>query len=80
MKTKISKWGNSLALRIPSRLAASHHLAEGSDIEIVEDADGLKLCPIPAKTFSLDELLAGITEETIHGEFDTGLIEGKEHW
>ena len=80
MRTKVARWGNSLALRIPSRLASGHNLIEGSDIEIVEDAGELKLRPIQSKNLSLNDLLAGITQENLHGEFDIGLIEGKESW
>ena len=80
MKTKVARWGNSLALRIPSRLASSHHLIEGSDIEIIEDEGELKLRPIQSKNIELNDLLAGITDENLPREFDTGLIEGKESW
>lgn len=34
MKTKIRKWGNSLALRIPKAFAAETRLKPGSDIEL----------------------------------------------
>ena len=80
MKTKVARWGNSLALRIPSRLASSHHLIEGSDVEIVEDAGELRQRPIQSKNLRLGDLLSEITEENLHGEFDVGLIEGKESW
>jgi antitoxin MazE len=80
MKTKVARWGNSLALRIPSRLASSHHLSEGSDVEIVEDAGELKLRPIKPNRLILEDLLSGITEENLHAEFSTGHAEGKESW
>ena len=80
MKTKVARWGNSLALRIPSRLASSHRLAEGSDIEIIEDAGELKLRPIKTKKPTLESLLALVKDENLHGEFETGLVEGKESW
>ena len=80
MKTKVARWGNSLALRIPSRLAMSHQLSEGSDIEIIEDEGDLKLRPIRSKDLKLEDLLAAITEGNFHGEFETGTVEGKESW
>ena len=80
MKTKVARWGNSLALRIPSRLASSHHLSEGSDIEIIEDAGELILRPVQSKNHRLEDLLSAITENNLHAEFDAGQIEGKESW
>ena len=80
MKTKIAPWGNCLALRIPSRLAMSHQLNEGSEIEIIEDDGELRLRPLISENLKLDDLLAGITEDNRHGEIETGTIEGKESW
>jgi len=34
MKTTVSKWGNSMALRIPKSLLEASKLAEGSEVEI----------------------------------------------
>ena len=39
MEVKICRWGNSLAVRIPSGMARAVKLKEGSDLEIAE-ADG----------------------------------------
>jgi len=80
MKTKVARWGNSLALRIPSRLASSYRLAEGSHIEIIEDEGELKLRPIESKKPTLESLLARVKDENLHGEFETGLVEGTESW
>lgn len=80
MKTKIARWGNSLALRIPSRLAQSHHLQEGTDVEILEEAGELKVRPIQPDKLDLGQLLAGITRKNLHGEEDSGNPAGKELW
>jgi antitoxin MazE len=80
MKTKVSRWGNSLALRLPQKLAASHNLEEGSAVEIIEDSGELKLRPVKEGKFGLEELLAGITEENRHAEMKTGSAVGKEWW
>ena len=34
MKTRIQKWGNSLALRIPKSFAAETHLEQGTLVEV----------------------------------------------
>jgi antitoxin MazE len=80
MKGKISRWGNSLALRIPRKLASSHHLDEGTSVEIIEDQGELKLRPVPEQIYHLDELLGGITEQNLHEEVQTGSARGKEVW
>jgi antitoxin MazE len=80
MKTKISRWGNSLALRLPRKLAASHNLEEGSAVEIIEDSGELKLRPLKEVKFGLNDLLAGVTDENRHGEVKTGSPVGKESW
>ena len=80
MRTKVVRWGNSLALRIPRKLALSHHLDEGSSVEIIEDQGELKLRPVSEKAYSLDELLDAITGKNLHEEMQTGSARGKEVW
>ena len=79
MKTKVARWGNSLALRIPRKMASSHQLDEGSDIEIIEDQGDIRIRPV-ARKVSLDDLLKGIADENLHGEINTGTVQGKESW
>jgi len=52
MRTRIQKWGNSLALRIP-KLAAEVKLKQGSEVEV---------SPIDGKlvVFPLDEVTRGL--------------------
>ena len=80
MKTKVSRWGNSLALRLPRKLAASHNLEEGSSVEIIEESGGLKVRAVKEMKYSLSELLAGVTDENRHEEVETGSSVGKESW
>ena len=79
MKTHIGKWGNSLALRIPKGLADEAGLKEGGRVEVSLDQGRLVIKPSP-KTYSLEELTAGITEENLHPETTWGEAEGKEVW
>lgn len=80
MKTKVRRWGNSLGLRIPARLASSHRITEGSDIEIIEDGSELRLRPLEPEGYTLSELLKGVTEENLHHEVLTDRPKGKELW
>ncbi len=80
MKTKVQRWGNSLALRIPKNLAQEAGLDSETLVELSLDEGRLVVTPVPVKTFTLEELLAGITDENRHGEVDWGPSVGKEVW
>ncbi len=80
MKTRVQKWGNSLALRIPQSFAAEVRLTEGTAVELSLVEGKLLVQPIAPSPLSLDELLQGVTDENIHGEWDTGSAIGKEVW
>ncbi len=57
MKAQLTKWGNSLGLRVPRDFAARLNLAEGSRVEIELDAKG-RVVVTPAKPrYTLEELL-----------------------
>jgi antitoxin MazE len=79
MHTQIGKWGNSLAVRLPGAYAKDLGLHEGMELEIAVVEDGLLLRP-PKKTYSLEELVAQITEDNRHGETDWGPAVGREAW
>jgi antitoxin MazE len=36
--------------------------------------------PLPPEPLTLDELLRGVTDENLHGEWDTGPAVGREVW
>ena len=80
MQTKIKKWGNSLALRIPKSFALNANLRQDELVDISVDKERIIITPIGEKKYSLDDLLAGVSEDNLHGEFDTGAPVGKEIW
>lgn len=59
MDIKLKKWGNSLGLRIPYRLAESFGWNENVTVEMLE-VDGGVVIRRKAIATSLDELLASI--------------------
>ena len=77
MRTRVAKWGNSLAVRIPRAFVARAGLNEGSAIEIAEK-DGALVLRKPR--YRLDDLLAGVTDSNRHGESDWGEPRGDEVW
>lgn len=75
----IAKWGNSLAFRIPSELARSLQLQEGTAVEVRAEKESLVLTPVK-KRYELSELLEGVTKDNIHSEVDWGDGVGEEVW
>lgn len=78
MRTKIKKWGNSLAIRIPKSFADEISLEEETGVNIsIEDT---KIVIEPVEEYKLEELLSRVNEENIHNEYFTDEPEGKEIW
>jgi len=80
MQTKIKKWGNSLALRIPKLLASDANLKINKTVDISIDEGNIIITPISEKEYSLEKLLKGISKNNLHGEIGTGASVGKEIW
>ena len=80
MLTKVQKWGNSLALRIPKAFAQDAQLENDSVVEIRLVEGQIIVTPVRAPGWTLDELLAGINKKNIHREIDTGSVVGNEAW
>jgi len=80
MQTKIKKWGNSLALRIPKLFAIDANLKLNKLVNLSIDKDSIIITPINEKEYSLEKLLEGVSKNNLHGEFDTGVPVGKEIW
>ena len=80
MKSRIQKWGNSLALRIPKAFADEVGIADNAVVEIVLTDEKQILISLPPPTISLSDLLAGITADNIHAEIATDPAVGAEVW
>ncbi len=80
MNVSVQKWGNSLALRIPSALAKDIHLHRGSLVEVAVLNGQMMLKPTGRKTYSLPQLLKSITKTNRHSEQDWSAPVGKEIW
>jgi antitoxin MazE len=78
--TKIQRWGNSLAVRIPKRYSEEVGLTDGSPVNLTLVKEGLLIAPVTERVYTLDELLAGVTQSNIHAEVDTGPPQGSEAW
>lgn len=63
MKTKVAKWGNSLAVRLPKPLADDLGLIPGREVEVRQDGRRLTLEMTPVRKiphYRLEDLLAQI--------------------
>ena len=80
METRVQKWGNSLALRIPKALADQVGLEEGSAVDLLLEDQRLVIARKTPRRYSLKSLLAKVTDRNRHGEVDTGGPVGAEAW
>jgi antitoxin MazE len=80
MLVQLQKWGNSLAIRIPKTFAKETAIDQGSFLDLSLVDGKLVATPITETEYSLEALLAEVTEENIHTEIDTGEPAGKEIW
>jgi antitoxin MazE len=83
MTTKVQKWGNSLAVRLPKELAKSMDFIPGTTVRFVQKGTHVEIQRVSdakIKKYSLKELVAGITKENKHELYDWGKPMGKEVW
>jgi len=75
----VSKWGNSAAIRLPKHIADQVNIKEGTEVSI-SILEGTIVITPQQKRYTLEELLAGVTRENLHGELETGSCVGNEAW
>ena len=83
MLTKVQKWGNSLALRIPTTFAHDAQLKNDSMVEVSLIDGRIVIKPVAERSerrWTLEHLLAGVTPHNLHIETDTGGAVGHEAW
>jgi antitoxin MazE len=79
VKSRISRWGNSLALRLPKEAIELANLHAGDEVTIVEDAGTLIIDP--RTRVNLEALIAQMSPETFHDDpFAAAPVVGAEIW
>jgi len=80
INTKVSKWGNSLAIRIPKKIAGQFHMTTGAEVTLcLEKKQRIVITPaINIKKYTLGELLKDVSQDNIQEEIDTGSPVGEE--
>jgi antitoxin MazE len=62
MKARVSRWGNSLAVRLPKAAVASLQVREGEPVDLVIEGDTL-LIRAQRPHYSLEQLVAAMRPE-----------------
>ena len=84
MKVQFLKWGNSLALRVPKVFAQEIGASAGKAASM-EVRDGKLVVELAKprrrpRRYTLEQLVAGITQENRHSELEWGPPIGNEAW
>jgi antitoxin MazE len=74
MELQIGKWGNSLALRLPSTVVKKMNLREGAKVELAVQSDGSATLTAP-KVFDLPGYMAEVRAITQNMPMTSSVIE-----
>jgi len=81
VNAQLTRWGNSLAVRIPKILAEEAKLREGDRLVLkVEGKGSVAMKAVKHRPVTLDDLIAQITPDNLHKEQDWGKSVGAEIW
>ena len=77
--TRVTRWGNSLGVRLPQWLAREARVGEGDAVEVSIERQAILIRPARPR-YSLAGLTKRITPANRHGETDWGGPVGGEPW
>jgi antitoxin MazE len=77
MFSHVTKWGNSLGVRIPKSIAKQLEITAGTPVNVVVEDNQII---ISKPKYSLTELLKKINQKNLHAEIATGEVRGREVW
>ena len=80
MNTRVQKWGNSLAIRIPKPFASELGLDNDSEVQLSYQDGKLIISPLPIPKYHLSDLLPKVRKSNLHRQVDTGTPQGREAW
>ena len=79
MRTRIGKWGHSLAVRIPKAFAEESGFGDKTEVDMTM-AGGKLIISAPEPGYTLENLVKDITPDNRHGATDWGEAAGRELW
>jgi len=77
ISTKLQKWGNSQAVRLPKSIMEAASFSENESVQLVADDFGIKIVRA-SPIYSLDDLFKNYEGTYICSEADTGFSIGEE--
>ncbi len=77
MQVLLSKWGNSLGLRLPKALTAEIGVSEGQKVEVRAEGGRIVVEPV-RKTLTLEQMMENVTPEAMREAWDWGEDVGRE--
>lgn len=63
VQLRVTRWGNSLGLRVPKDVAARAGLVEGARVDVEGFPDGRIVVTPSRRPFTIEELVEGMTPE-----------------
>lgn len=80
MRSRVQKWGNSLAVRLPKSFASEAGMAQDTPVDISVEKGRIVVSPVYNDVPTLEELVSQINPRNRHGEIATGAPVGREVW
>jgi antitoxin MazE len=77
MQVTISRWGNSLGVRVPKDVADRLGLSEGSRVDVSVEEDRIVIST-SRPVYRLEEILTGVSPKAMREAFDWGEDRGRE--
>ncbi len=63
----VKKWSNSASVRIPAAVMAAANLHLDETVDVREEQGRIIIEPVRTKTYDIVALVAGITDDNVHG-------------
>lgn len=76
MMCVVSKWGNSLGVRIPRAMADQMDISEGEFVELTLEDNNIHI----HKVYQLKNLLEQVKPDNLHSEIEINEPIGEETW
>ncbi len=80
MRGVVKKWGNSSAVRIPASVLEAAQVHLNQPVDVREEGGRIIIEPIHPVRYSIESLLADVTDENLHRSIDMGKPVGEEIW
>lgn len=80
MRVRIQQLGDGLALILPPPIGEQSGFVPGAEVDVTVEDGAIVARPAGRPRYTLDELVAQITDENRHPEIDAGPLVGREEW